>query len=99
MLRGTLADIADQVEAAGLRQAAVILVSRALAARSDAACVAESHLYDPARRRPVTVGSVQSRTDRRVQTRPVGVTVVPVAPTISRHFMSIARGVELGRAS
>ena len=54
MLRGTLADIADQVEAAGLRQAAVIIVSRALDARSDAVCVAESHLYDPARRRPVT---------------------------------------------
>ena len=33
VLRGTLADIADQVEAAGLRQAAVILVGRALAAR------------------------------------------------------------------
>lgn len=31
VLRGTLADIADQVEAAGLRQAAVILVGRALA--------------------------------------------------------------------
>ena len=54
VLRGTLADIADQVEAAGLRHTAVIIVSRALAARSDAACVAESHLYDPARRRPVT---------------------------------------------
>lgn len=31
VLRGTLADIADQVEAAGLEQAAVILVGRALA--------------------------------------------------------------------
>lgn len=31
VLRGTLADIADQVEAAGLTQAAVILVGRALA--------------------------------------------------------------------
>lgn len=31
VLRGTLADIADQVEDAGLRQAAVILVGRALA--------------------------------------------------------------------
>ena len=31
VLRGTLSDIADQVEAAGLRQAAVILIGRALA--------------------------------------------------------------------
>ncbi len=31
VLRGTVGDIADQVEAAGLRQAAVILVGRALA--------------------------------------------------------------------
>ena len=54
VLRGTLADIADQVEAAGLRHTAVIIVSRALAARRDDACVAESHLYDPVRRRPVT---------------------------------------------
>ncbi|WP_327110282.1 precorrin-4 C(11)-methyltransferase [Nocardia sp. NBC_01730] len=48
ILRGTLADIADRVEGAGLRQAAVILVGRAL--RSSAPC-AESHLYDPARPR------------------------------------------------
>lgn len=41
VLRGTLADIADQVEAAGLRQAAVILVGRALG-RPDGA---ESYLY------------------------------------------------------
>ena len=47
MLRGTLADIADQVEAAGLRQAAVILVGRAL----DPARGGESYLYDPARDR------------------------------------------------
>lgn len=40
VLRGTLADIADAVEVAGLRQAAVILVGRALAAGG-----AESHLY------------------------------------------------------
>ncbi len=52
VLRGTLADIATAVEEAGLRHTAVIIVSRALAARSDAACVAESHLYDPSRRRP-----------------------------------------------
>jgi precorrin-4/cobalt-precorrin-4 C11-methyltransferase len=51
VLRGTLGDIASAVEAAGLRHTAVIIVSRALAARSDPACVAESHLYDPARRR------------------------------------------------
>ena len=40
VLRGTLADIANAVEAAGLRQAAVILVGRVLAAAG-----AESHLY------------------------------------------------------
>lgn len=47
VLRGTLADIADQVEEAGLRHTAVILVGRALAAGE----VTESHLYDPARAR------------------------------------------------
>jgi precorrin-4/cobalt-precorrin-4 C11-methyltransferase len=47
VLRGTLADIADQVEAAGLRHTAVILVGRALTAGE----VRGSHLYDPARRR------------------------------------------------
>ena len=52
VLRGTLADIADAVEAAALRHTAVIIVSRALGVRSDAACVAESHLYDPSRPRP-----------------------------------------------
>lgn len=41
VLRGTLADIADQVEAAALRQAAVILVGPALAATG----FVESHLY------------------------------------------------------
>ncbi|QBS41523.1 precorrin-4 C(11)-methyltransferase [Nocardia sp. CS682] len=46
ILRGTLTDIADQVEAAGLRQAAIILVGRALA---DPVSCAQSHLYDPAR--------------------------------------------------
>ncbi|WP_028478574.1 precorrin-4 C(11)-methyltransferase [Nocardia sp. CNY236] len=54
VLRGTLADIADQVETARLRQAAVILVGRALA--PGVSC-AESHLYDPARDRPATEGS------------------------------------------
>lgn len=48
ILRGTLGDIADQVEAAGLRQAAVILVGRALAPDVRGA---ESYLYDPARDR------------------------------------------------
>jgi precorrin-4/cobalt-precorrin-4 C11-methyltransferase len=41
VLRGTLTDIADQVEGAGLRQAAVILVGHALAAED----FADSHLY------------------------------------------------------
>ena len=48
VLRGTLVDIADRVEAAGLRQAAVILVGRALASDVRGA---ESYLYDPARDR------------------------------------------------
>jgi precorrin-4/cobalt-precorrin-4 C11-methyltransferase len=43
VLRGTLADMAAQVEAAGLRQAAVILVGPALDTRD----VTESHLYGP----------------------------------------------------
>ena len=46
VLRGTLGDIADQVEAAGLRQAAVILVGRALARDG-----AESWLYQADRPR------------------------------------------------
>ena len=53
VLRGTVADIADQVEAAGLRQAAVILVGEALGERPDPRA-AESHLYDPRRERPAT---------------------------------------------
>lgn len=47
VLRGTLADIADQVEEAGLRQAAVILVGRVL----DPHAGGESYLYDPRRDR------------------------------------------------
>ena len=47
VLRGTLADIADQVEEAGLRQAAVILVGRVLAPSAGG----ESYLYDPHRDR------------------------------------------------
>jgi precorrin-4/cobalt-precorrin-4 C11-methyltransferase len=50
VLRGTLADIAGQVEAAQLRHTAVIIVGRALGVRDARACdVAGSHLYDPAR--------------------------------------------------
>ncbi|KAA1424444.1 precorrin-4 C(11)-methyltransferase [Mumia zhuanghuii] len=48
VLRGTLGDIADQVESAGLRQAAVILVGRALA---EDVRGAESYLYDAERDR------------------------------------------------
>lgn len=51
VLRGTLADIADQVEAAGLRQAAVILVGQVLDPDRDVTQVAESYLYDAARDR------------------------------------------------
>jgi len=43
VLRGTLIDMPDQVEAAGLRQAAVILVGEALRAEE----FVESHLYGP----------------------------------------------------
>jgi precorrin-4/cobalt-precorrin-4 C11-methyltransferase len=46
VLRGTVASIADTVEAAGLRQAAVILVGRALARDGG-----ESYLYDAGRDR------------------------------------------------
>ncbi|WP_116951885.1 cobalt-precorrin-4/precorrin-4 C(11)-methyltransferase [Jiangella endophytica] len=53
VLRGTLHDIADQVEAAGLRKAAVILVGAALAEEVRGA---ESFLYDPARDRSVKRG-------------------------------------------
>lgn len=47
ILQGTLVDIADQVEDAGLRLAAVILVGPAL----DPATVSESYLYDAHRDR------------------------------------------------
>lgn len=47
VLRGTLTDMPDQVEAVGLRQAAVILVGEALRADD----FVESHLYGP-RSRP-----------------------------------------------
>ncbi len=48
VLRGTLADIGEAVEQAGLRQAAVILVGRALATDVRAG---ESYLYAPTRDR------------------------------------------------
>ena len=47
ILRGSLADIADQVEAAGLRQAAVILVGQVFAVEE----FVESHLYGALRNR------------------------------------------------
>ncbi|RDI66597.1 precorrin-4 C(11)-methyltransferase [Nocardia pseudobrasiliensis] len=53
VLRGTLATIAEQVESAGLRQAAVIIVGWALGRTVD--CV-ESHLYDPSRVRHIAAG-------------------------------------------
>ena len=52
VLRGTVGGpdaIADRVEAAGLRQAALVLVGPALAARPEGAC--ESHLYSAERNR------------------------------------------------
>jgi precorrin-4/cobalt-precorrin-4 C11-methyltransferase len=48
VLHGTVADIADAVESAGLRQAAVILVGRTL---GDDPHAGESHLYDVCRDR------------------------------------------------
>lgn len=50
VLRGTVADVADAVERAGLRQAAVIMVGWALEPRQGG----ESYLYDAARERSVT---------------------------------------------
>lgn len=47
VLRGTIGTIADAVEEAGLKMAAVILVGRAL----DPSAGGESYLYDPARDR------------------------------------------------
>lgn len=52
VLRGTLADVADQVEAAGLRQAAVILVGPAVSRPEGA----ESYLYSPTRDRSTKRG-------------------------------------------
>ena len=47
VLRGTLADIADAVHAAGIKRTAVIIVGQVL----DAGSFCESHLYSPARDR------------------------------------------------
>jgi precorrin-4/cobalt-precorrin-4 C11-methyltransferase len=47
VLRGTLADIAGQVEAAGVRRTAVVIVGHVLAAAE----FADSHLYSTTRRR------------------------------------------------
>ena len=47
VLRGTLAGIADQVEAAGVRRTAVVIVGPVLAAAE----FPDSHLYSPARNR------------------------------------------------
>jgi precorrin-4/cobalt-precorrin-4 C11-methyltransferase len=52
VLTGTLADIATAVEAAGPRQAAVIMVGRALGRAAAGDEHAESHLYSPIRSRP-----------------------------------------------
>lgn len=52
VLRGTVHTIADAVEQAGLRQAAVILVGRALDPRPGG----ESHLYDAGRDRAIRRG-------------------------------------------
>ena len=59
ILRGTLADIADQVERAGLRQAAVIMVGRVLETED----FVESHLYSD-RARGLVAGA-RSRPRRR----------------------------------
>lgn len=57
VLRGTVATIADAVEEAGLRQAAVILLGRALDPRPGG----ESRLYDPGRDRSGTAGGTARR--------------------------------------
>jgi precorrin-4/cobalt-precorrin-4 C11-methyltransferase len=51
VLEGTLRDIADAVEAAGLRQAAVIMVGPALGREAVPGAQTESHLYSPSRPR------------------------------------------------
>ncbi|NYG54525.1 precorrin-4 C(11)-methyltransferase [Nocardioides perillae] len=51
VLRGTLADVADAVEEAGLRQAAVVLVGPALDPAAAGRDAGESYLYAPSRDR------------------------------------------------
>lgn len=51
VLRGTVADIADHVEDAGLRQAAIILVGHALTATGVSLGAGESYLYSTGRDR------------------------------------------------
>jgi precorrin-4/cobalt-precorrin-4 C11-methyltransferase len=51
VLRGTLSDIAGRVESAGLRQAAAIMVGRALQQTTADSSCAESHLYSAKRSR------------------------------------------------
>ena len=57
VLRGTVGTIADAVAASGLKQAAVILVGRAL----DPASGGESYLYDAARTRRLTAVDSSTR--------------------------------------
>ena len=59
VLRGTLADIADRVAEAGLRQAAVILVGGAVGVPAQCA---QSHLYDPTRERSAAMSPGASAT-------------------------------------
>lgn len=63
VLHGTLADIADQVEAEGLRKAAVILVGPALGV-GDSDGVVGSHLYDPRRDRHASLAEAPDAVDR-----------------------------------
>jgi precorrin-4/cobalt-precorrin-4 C11-methyltransferase len=68
VLRGTVATIADAVEAAGLRQAAVILVGRALDPRPGG----ESYLYDPAWNRKAKRWNVPVTDPGSTRQRPLG---------------------------
>lgn len=64
VLRGTVGDIADRVEAAGLRQAAVVLVGWALAREGDEQRAAgESWLYSAGRPRASERGASQAPED------------------------------------
>lgn len=63
ILRGTLADIADQVSAAGIRRTAVIIVGRVLTAGE----FPDSHLYSASRERP-TITPARSMTTTSTRT-------------------------------